>query len=688
MSKYPYVVRIIGLLLLIVLASKPVIVRPDPGSATGWAVLVDNSASMRVKDPVERLSRVLKSAKELAGGSSRFGVFSFSDQVAPVEAGKIGELKPSGKLSDLSAGLQAALAKKQYRGAVVMTDGREVGKNDALAAAASLGAPLMLVGVGDRAQFKDVAVRAVQSPPFAFKNVSTSLSATLSVIGYPGSDVTVTLREGDRTLSIQKVRVETAEAEATVTFTWTPGSVGTKVLSVEASRFSGEATGANNQKEVTLDVGRDKFRVLYICGQPGPEYGFLRHQFKADPAVELVTFVILRNASNSVNISEGELSLIPFPTQDVLINQMATFDLIVFEEFAYQLYGLSPQLVYAIRDKVQQGGSFLLMGGSVVFGVGSPYGIPGVREMIPVEFGTSDVSVISDPTRLIAKASAHPVMRLDANAERNKQAWESLPELDGVTRLPRAKAGATVLAAANDRGRETPVLTVWKFGKGRVGALTARTTWRWSMQNGSASAPADAYERFWKNMVLWLTHSDEFKPVRVAADSKTARAGEKETLRVWVFDDYFKPISDADVRVQVTDPTGKTVDLKPYPETSGVFAAPFTPEATGNHTLQAWVTRAGKRFGSDRSTLRVTENLSEEEDLRPNFDLLKELARTTGGRFVAVDQFSPAVFDAFNAEISKGGGRKILLWNSPWFLAVLLALFIFEWAYRKKQGLP
>ena len=74
--------------------------------------------------------------------------------------------------------------------------------------------------------------------------------------------------------------------------------------------------------------------------------------------------------------------------------------------------------------------------------------------------------------------------------------------------------------------------------------------------------------------------------------------------------------------------------------------------------------------------------------LRPNAELLKELARSTGGKYVPIDEFSPAVFREFNDAISKGGGRKILLWTSPWFLAALLLLFVFEWAYRKRKGLP
>jgi len=33
-------------------------------------------------------------------------------------------------------------------------------------------------------------------------------------------------------------------------------------------------------------------------------------------------------------------------------------------------------------------------------------------------------------------------------------------------------------------GKEHPVLTVWKVGKGRVALLSVRSTWRWSMLSG------------------------------------------------------------------------------------------------------------------------------------------------------------------------------------------------------------
>ncbi len=688
LMKYIFLLRAVSVLVLVILAFRPVVVRPDPGLPSSWAVLLDTSKSMRISDPVKRLEKGKELASDIGRKLSRAAMFQFSDRVESVDLDGIEKLEATGEKSDFFAGLKDVFAQNDYRGAVVITDGRHVGTGDAVSAAAAIGRPLLLIGVGDRTLFKDVAVRSIQSPPFAFKNVPTSLSAAISAVGFAGQRVTVKLMEGGRLLSVQTVEIGGADVETNVTFSWVPRSLGSRVLTVEAGEYTGEVTTQNNRKDVTLDVGRDRFRVLYICGQPGFEYAFLRHQFKSDPAVELVTFVILRNAANVVSVPDSELSLIPFPTQDVLINQMASFDLVVFEEFAYQLYGLMPSVLQAIRRKVEEGGSFLLMGGPEIFGPGSGYAIPGVYDMIPVQFGASEVSALPEPAALEVKAPSHPILRLEGNAERNREIWAALPPLDDAALLPGAKPGATVLASVRSGGRDYPVLTVWKRGRGRVAALSTRTTWRWAMLSGKKDNTSFAYQQFWKNMVLWLTHSDEFKNVRVDLEGKEVRMGETQPLRVWVYDDYFKPISDVDVRIQITRPDGSQENIETHPETTGVYAAPFEARQWGETEAQAWVLRGGKRFGQDRIKFRVVESHLEEEDLRPDFALLKEMAHATGGKFVPANEFSNAVFEAFNEEVTRTVGRKILVWNSPWLLSALLILLIVEWALRKRRGLP
>src|SRR5207244_12736840 len=91
-------------------------------------------------------------------------------------------------------------------------------------------------------------------------------------------------------------------------------------------------------KDFPLSVARDKIRVLLVCCSPTWDYRFLRQTLKHDPSIDLISFVILRTPTDVVNVPESQLSLIPFPTQRLFTEELKNFDLILFENFSYQLY--------------------------------------------------------------------------------------------------------------------------------------------------------------------------------------------------------------------------------------------------------------------------------------------------------------------------------------------------------------
>jgi uncharacterized membrane protein len=393
---------------------------------------------------------------------------------------------------------------------------------------------------------------------------------------------------------------------------------------------------------------------------------------------------------NTATIPDAELSLIPFPTQDVLIQQLPTFDLIVFEEFAYMQFGLQPTILQAIKKKVDDGGAFLLMGEQAAFEQGSNYDWPGIREMVPIEFYPRGTELVEDGSKARVRTPQHPVLRIDGDPSRNKSIWESAADVDGFAPITAVKPGATVLLDTEKNGRTYPLLTVWKVGRGRVAALSTRTTWRWAMKNESVGP---LYQQFWKNMVLWLTHSDEYNTVRIALDGgsaggRSARLGEEAVLRVWVFDEYFKPLQDAEVKVLLKTPDGKELPVPMRLESEGVYSGGFDAAQLGEHEASVYVTRQGKRYGQAKTSFRVLESHFEEEDLRPDNTLLKELAQASGGRYVPADDFSMTFFKQYELELTKKTGRKILLWNSPWLLLLILTLLVGEWVLRKRRGLP
>ena len=83
----------------------------------------------------------------------------------------------------------------------------------------------------------------------------------------------------------------------------------------------------------------------------------------------MISFVILRTPTDVVNVPESQLSLIPFPTQRLFTQELKNFDLIIFENFSYQLY-FPWYYLENVRKYVQEGGAFAMIGGMLAFSQG------------------------------------------------------------------------------------------------------------------------------------------------------------------------------------------------------------------------------------------------------------------------------------------------------------------------------
>src|SRR5690242_10523878 len=86
--------RALVLAILIFLAFKPVVVRPDHFGVTRWAALIDTSASMRVADPSVRLAQVQRALSVDAGKLGDVEFFQFGEKTESVASTDIGALKP------------------------------------------------------------------------------------------------------------------------------------------------------------------------------------------------------------------------------------------------------------------------------------------------------------------------------------------------------------------------------------------------------------------------------------------------------------------------------------------------------------------------------------------------------------------------------------------------------------------
>ena len=267
------------------------------------AVLLDDSRSMRLADVdgATRLSAMQRtfgdSSALLRGLSQRFAVrvFRFAADATPVAGAST--LTASGGRTDLAAALDAVrdeLAGMPLAGIVVATDGADNGGSDltaAMRAVESRRVPVHTVGIGQERFTRDLAVAEVAVPTSVLAGSTVLLDAVIGVRGAAGERAMVSVEANGRIVSSDEVRIPDRGDMVRTRLRVPPLPPGTYQLSVRVRPIAGEQVQDNNVLHSMLEVRSGPARILYLEGEPRPEFAFLGRAIAADSALQMVGLV-------------------------------------------------------------------------------------------------------------------------------------------------------------------------------------------------------------------------------------------------------------------------------------------------------------------------------------------------------------------------------------------------------------
>ena len=251
---------------------------------------------------------------------------------------------------------------------------------------------------------------------------------------------------------------------------------GVNVLQITTPEVAGELTDRNNQAIVSINGVRDRLRVLLVSGEPYPGERTWRNLLKSDSAVDLVHFTILRPPEKQDFVPVFELSLIAFPTQELFMEKVDEFDLIIFDR--YKRRGILPNHYFDnIARYVRDGGALLIASGDDFAGAESLYRSP-LREILPVE-----------PTARVIEEGFVPKVSGDRPPPPgDRRPRGARAEADRRRTAPRAGAAGSARSRSRRDGGETvmegpegrPLLVLDRQGEGRIAVLLSDQAWLWS----------------------------------------------------------------------------------------------------------------------------------------------------------------------------------------------------------------
>jgi hypothetical protein len=491
----------------------------------------------------------------------------------------------------------AEIPRSRYAGTIAITDGQI---HDVPAAAP--GAAPLNVLIPARGEETDRRLRIVEAPSYGIVGRPVTLRVAIEDMGvaHPAPSARLTIRRDGEPPRVESVPVG-REHRIEVPI----NRAGPTVIDMSAEPLPGEVSTINNRAVVEINGVRDRLRVLLISGEPHSGERTWRRLLKADPAVDLVHFTILRPPEKDDLTPLNELALIAFPVRELFQVKIKEFDLIILDRF--QNRGLLP-LPYLrnIADYVMEGGALLLSVGPEFSGPASLAATP-LGSVLPGRpAGPDAASEGSFRPEITALGARHPVTEALKGANRPGEPGSQPTWGSWYRHIQPADVHGEVLI---DTPNGDPLLVLDRVGQGRAALLLSDQIWLWSRGHQGGGPQAELLRR----IAHWLMQEPELEENALVARVENGH------LQI----ERRSTDSNPGVDVTVTDPDGKTQKLSLAQMDPGRAAAAVPAAAPG-----VWQVSDGTRSAYAAAG---AANPPELADLRATATLVGKLARASDG---------------------------------------------------------
>lgn len=676
------VLRAVGLVLLAVVLLMPVArlfrsYQEEPRVA----IVVDNSASMRIRDARFDRARLVESTIEAL--RSAFP----APQIIPLRGGRSVEpipalVKDSFQLQDQATNLElpflylAERRRDNIQAVVLISDGAYNTGNMPVYAAESFGKPVFAIGVGDTAALRDIAVTALVTNERGYKDIEMPVQVSFTADGLDG-DVPVVLLDGGTEVTRTTIRLVPSQRFYRVLLPYTPRQEGVRKLSIRVGPLPAEFTPVNNTRSEFVTIVPNERRIVLIAGAPSADVTFISDLIKSERGVQLKTFIqkigatFYSSAPTAADLRSAEsIVLVGFPN------------------------AASPdELLALIVEEVRRGKSVLFVASSTI----DPRKLAKLEPILPFSIERWGATEMSVSLAVTERGANHAIMQ-GGDDQIPAEAWNSLPPVFRPEAFVIPKPGAEVLATITigTASLDEPLIIAQRSSSLRAIAVLGYGIYRWKllgegMDRARGKNPPSVLGSFIGNSIRWLASDEQTKKVRIRTTKQHYVSGEPVEFIADVQDDALRPVDDATVSVTVRRGDTK-FDVVLLPTGSGRYVATLQSLGGGDYSFSGKVLRGTQLYGGDDGRFTVGELALEFQNLRMNAPVLRALAERTGGQFIAAESLNAEnlwqqirMLPGFRAR-AVTEARTLVLWNSWVLLALAISTFAAEWFLRKRFG--
>lgn len=635
-------------------------------------VLHDNSASLRIHPKLppsfqeQHKKQFLQFLHYLYQENCVVDTFLFAQTLYPYDT-----LDYSGKFTDFYQSFQSLLSEydpTELNGLVLISDGIVNQGGDPRYLLQQVSFPIYTLLIGDTTSYPDLKIKQALYHPVVSTNTEHPLQIELESNLKITKPVSVTIYENGKWFNTLSTKFPNTGI-ATIQTTLPAHKAGLYHYKIIVDSIPNELTTLNNVYEFYVNVQDLSYHVTLFAGTLSPDLNALKQALSRDQRIRFHEYV----KKNGTRFYHSPHSAV--------LDSTHLFLLYNFPERPEDERWLD-----SILTRVEAGRAHLFL-------VAGPYThFPLLKKLAPylplMPEKPNWNKIIEVQCHFTDAYHHHPLSQFSPDFAD----WvEKAPPLFTSQTRWKIQPNSKVLITQKIKGIPTdfPLLAVKEMGNQRYLMLVGESFWRLRMENYVTTKRFDSFDEWLANTVIWLcaTHSPQgifLKPLKDVFSE-----WEPIGLTARIVNEVQKPITDAEVKVEIWKENKKVDELMLLPRSDGLYYGQLPSLPAGMYTAQMVATKENQILAKSSARFVVKSVDLEGLNLEANEEFMASIARMTKGAFTMS-------FDDLLLKLKEDGvllprlstqeqvTPLFRLWY-PWLL--ILVLLSLEWILRKWKGL-
>lgn len=556
----------------------------------------------------------------------------------------------STNLSSLFDQVDMLYANQNVGAVVMLTDGIFNTGASPYYKAEKAGCPVYAVGLGSSELATDLFISDILHNRQTLKGNFFPVEVKVAAYKLSGKQAELTVKEGETEIYRKQLTLSGNRYFETVKFSVEAKSKGVHHYRVDLTELDGEVTHKNNHSAFFVEVVESRDKVAIVYNSPHPDVAALREALEGTDNYDVEVFPVSEFRGNP-----SDYSL-------VILHQLPS----------------AANSASSLLSQIRQSGT------SALYIVGQQTNLSA--------FNAQNTGVTINQTKAMTN-NATPLYNDNFTSFTFSEEARRMLPLYSPVQTPfasyKTSVAANIFLYQKVSGVDTkyPLVVFNEQNGTRTGVITGTGIWSWKIYNFMHAENHDAFNELVGKTVLYLAAKGDKSRFRVQHEGVFAENAPVE-FSAELYNESYELINEPDIKM-VLNGGGDTTYEAQFSKQNNSYYLNMGELPLGNYTWTA-TTQVGKQRLEKSGRFAVQAVMLETANLVADHDLLKSMAKVTGGQYFDKEHIADvakAIQKNDNIKpIASYQKKYAMMLNSPWYLAAIVLLLGIEWFLRKWNG--